>query len=656
MIEKAVYSVRCASKIYDFCVTFLKISEINVPLQPSRSFPSAGSAGTGRLARRCLKLTALYGTGQREIGEFEVVGNECVIDHKLEYQVYPDPCDSSAVTKLHVYACSYGLTGHVTVDLKEFIEEHDSEIYLEYPLSASNPRHRAAKLKILVRCTFPPVVEDPDFELDHFLSENFPHRDCQEIPAESEIKHLLPGSDFGSKQKNPDAVMRLENGSLDESLYQAKTLCMRPKPERKLLKDLECDLLGLNSKLHKFVTDYAQTKSVFGKYRKRRNSISLSKCDLQAAIFFAAGVTMQQHLYTLQAASVRPEPLVEKQGVPSLVAKNSLILLRSKREDGGVPPVLGHSTGTELAEVVTFSEENLLGLGEELLPESPSPLASRACSTSGTHEPERVESVSMCEEDRTQFNAGSGTSHLAEEIRTEYIGGQRARPLLREDTKVSSQSSKRNSMLFIRNVIGVLFIAGVSFMLGATAGSLEFRPERTGGEHCGNPNQNMEAWREPVNPQLRNSNDWMGKLQSSSSAQYQPTEIPPLLAERDKPPDPFLGSDRKSATLRSDPDEQTVADYPDKTAEEQGSGEESVVEKDTEDYISLVAKGNPVDNHIDQVVRLEPKYEVPSKEPRNFESSEQREESRTAVDSYWVSGKREEVLRLRRMLRATRLD
>ncbi|KAL2642223.1 hypothetical protein R1flu_009810 [Riccia fluitans] len=488
MIRKAVYSVRCASRIYDFCVTFLKISEINVALQQSRSFPSAGfQAGTGRLARRCLKLTALYGTGQREIGEFEVVGNECIIDHKLEYQ-----------------ACSYGLTGHVTVDLKEFIEEHDSEVYLEYPLSASNPRHRAAKLKILVRCTFPPVVEDPDFDLEHFLSDSFPHSDCQGIPEESEIKHLLPGSEFGLKQNNAVAVQRMENGSQDDTLYQAKTLCMRSKSERNLLKDLEGDLLGLNSKLQKFVAGYAQTKSVFGKYRKG-SSIPLSKSDLQAAIFFAAGVTMQQRLYALQAASVRSQSLVEKQNVPFPVAKNSLILLRSKIEDGDVAPVLGSSPETDLTEVVTFSEENLLGLGEEHLPESPSPSASReidgslgprrhgevhrlsvndsnsssclvcsACSTSDSHERERVQNVSICEE-----------------VRRQYTAGPRNSPLAGEDMKVSSQNSKRNATMVVRNVLGVLFIAGVSFMLGAKFGSVGFRRERTpsGSENWGTINQ-----------------------------------------------------------------------------------------------------------------------------------------------------------------------
>ncbi|KAG6555172.1 hypothetical protein Mapa_003211 [Marchantia paleacea] len=492
MIGNAVYSLKCASRIYDFCVTFLKISEINVPLQ-SRSFPSAGSpAGSGRLAKRCLKLTALYGTGQREIGEFEVVGDECVIDHQLDYQVYPS--DSSAVTKLHVYVGDYGLTGHVTVDLKEFIEEHDSEVYLEYPLTPSTPRHRAAKLKIVVRCTFPPPEEDPDLDLETFLSDSFPHSDSHRIPEESEVKHLLPGSEFGSTQINPDAIRRQENGTLDQTLYQAKTLCIQSKSEIHLLKDLEGDLLGLNSKLQKFVAEYARSKSVFGQYRRERDSTPLSKSDLHAAIFFAAGVTMQQRLYALQAASVCSQPLVEKHGVP--FTKNSLILLRSKTEDCDILPVIGPSPEMDLAEVVTFTEENLLG------PKT-GPLSECSSSSSYSSGAESVESSTEKAHGRNHGHASSNSncndcvvcsacstadSHGIEPYpnapdceETRPLNGARSRSTSgeREDVKVSSPTPKRSVTAVIRNVLGVLLIAGVSFMLGAKVGSLGFKRERT---------------------------------------------------------------------------------------------------------------------------------------------------------------------------------
>ncbi|KAL2642224.1 hypothetical protein R1flu_009811 [Riccia fluitans] len=160
----------------------------------------------------------------------------------------------------------------------------------------------------------------------------------------------------------------------------------------------------------------------------------------------------------------------------------------------------------------------------------------------------------------------------------------------------------------------------------------------------------MEAWKETANSEMGNSNNLMGELQSRNTAQYLPTQIPPLLAERDKPPD------RESIALRSNPYEQASTDYPDKMPEAQDSREETAREKNAKDYISLVAKGDPVDNNMDQVVRLETEDKSAPNEPRNFESYEQRAEYRTAVDSYWNDGKEEEVLRWRRMLRGTGLD
>ncbi|BFI06648.1 hypothetical protein MPTK1_2g04640 [Marchantia polymorpha subsp. ruderalis] len=671
MIGNAVYSLKCASRIYDFCVTFLKISEINVPLQ-SRSFPSAGSpAGSGRLAKRCLKLTALYGTGQREIGEFEVVGDECVIDHQLNYQVYPS--DSATVTKLHVYvdeACSYGLTGHVTVDLKEFIGEHDSEVYLEYPLTPSSPRHRAAKLKIVVRCTFPPPEEDPDLDLETFLSDSFPHSDSHRIPEESEVKHLLPGSEFGSTQINPDEIRRQENGTLDQTLYQAKTLCIQSKSEIHLLKDLEGDLLGLNSKLQKFVAEYARSKSVFGQYRRERDSTPLSKSDLQAAIFFAAGVTMQQRLYALQAASVCSQPLVEKHGAP--FTKNSLILLRSKTEDCDVLPVIGPSPEKDLAEVVTFTEENLLGLKTE-------PHSESSSSSSYSSGAESVESSTEKAHGRNHGHASTSSncnncvvcsacstpdSHGIESFpnspyceETRPLNGARSRSTSgeREDVKVSNPTPKRSVTAVIRNVLGVLLIAGVSFMLGAKVGSLGFKRERTptGSENWADIKQ-MEAWKETVISGMRNPNDLMGGLQSRRSAQYQPAQNPLLPDKKFSPPDQFLDINlRNKIALRSDCDEQTGTDSP-VTTETEYPSDRTAKDKGSKGYSNLVAREYPLGNLNAQVVPVELRGLVAPNEPRSFESNEQRGGSRTTVEGYGGNESQEEVLRWRKMLRGTK--
>lgn len=91
-----------SAREYDCNVTFMKVVDISVPLQ-SRSFPSAGSPppGSGELPKRFLKLTTLYGTGQQEIGEFQISGSGCEIQQQRTYKFIST--DSVSVTKLHIY-------------------------------------------------------------------------------------------------------------------------------------------------------------------------------------------------------------------------------------------------------------------------------------------------------------------------------------------------------------------------------------------------------------------------------------------------------------------------------------------------------------------------------------------------------------------------
>lgn len=85
-----------------------------------------------------------------------------------------------------------------------------------------------------------------------------------------------------------------------------------------------------------------------------------------------------------------------------------------------------------------------------------------ACSTPDSHGIESFPNSPYCEETRPLNGA-----------RSRSTSGER------EDVKVSNPTPKRSVTAVIRNVLGVLLIAGVSFMLGAKVGSLGFKRERT---------------------------------------------------------------------------------------------------------------------------------------------------------------------------------
>ena len=84
------------AQLYDFCIKFLRVSGISLPVLP-KSGISAGSFAK-HSHRYFLKITLLHGTEQQKIGDFEVIGDECIVNHQLSCQIaYGRP------DKLHVY-------------------------------------------------------------------------------------------------------------------------------------------------------------------------------------------------------------------------------------------------------------------------------------------------------------------------------------------------------------------------------------------------------------------------------------------------------------------------------------------------------------------------------------------------------------------------
>lgn len=87
---------------YIFCIKFLRITGIRLPM-PSKSEFLVGSSSSNR-QRYSLKITLVHGTEQQSIGEFEVIGDECIINHQLSSQIA-----FGALDKLHVYIGMFDL-------------------------------------------------------------------------------------------------------------------------------------------------------------------------------------------------------------------------------------------------------------------------------------------------------------------------------------------------------------------------------------------------------------------------------------------------------------------------------------------------------------------------------------------------------------------
>lgn len=132
-----------------FLVHLLKITRLpsHVPN------PNVDSTLLKNARKDGLKVTALYNSKQIALGDFPIVMNECVINQKVSCQL--NISKSDAQSKLHFYidqAYSSGLTGHLALDLKEFIREGETELYLKYPLHANTSRYsQGPVLKMMIQ-------------------------------------------------------------------------------------------------------------------------------------------------------------------------------------------------------------------------------------------------------------------------------------------------------------------------------------------------------------------------------------------------------------------------------------------------------------------------------------------------------------------------
>ncbi|CAM6089848.1 unnamed protein product [Calypogeia fissa] len=510
MIGHRVYPlhVQFSSLEYDCSVTFLKVSDINISLRSSRSFPSAGlPARSEELPKRFLKLTTLYGTGQQEIGQFQISGSECDIKQRRNYKFFST--DPVSVTKLHIYIFNSGLTGHVTIDLKEFIGEDDAEIFLEYPLSASNSRHRTAKLQVVVQCKGPQDCGNDDcldMDLETFLYDEFPESLLESPHKELEVEHLPHPAGAGG-ENNLDAFHHqpgsgpLSRGGLDgqKTKFRANTVLEivgqqqgdEAQSQIPLLKDFEGEFLGLDSILKDFVTEYAQTRPflvIGGQSKKRRDRKYPTQRDLQAAVFFAAGVTMQRRLQCSESNSqttlLRTQESADH-GTSSTNGESS-VLLRSQSDEFDIKRILS-CPERPLPEVVTVSKEAAIsGLklneGPFLAPCSPSPDIREIESAKGSNieatwqgrryvrSPADVAACPTCSAESRVKDALPFHENLSPAVcdgSTALTSAEETQLLI----PVSSSKPKRNyAVVVVRNILGILLIAGVSFVLGAHAG------------------------------------------------------------------------------------------------------------------------------------------------------------------------------------------
>jgi hypothetical protein len=240
--------------LYDFCIKFLRITGISLPIR-------AESSNTRN--RYFLKITLLHGTEQQKIGEFEVVGDVCIVNHQLSCQIaYGRP------EKLHVYIdqnWSAGLSGHITVDLKEFFEDVDAEIYLEYPLFSSRTSHvqQTTTLEMSVLCT-------SSTKLTTYLNNA---QSNQEFMRFEDISQLRPSlDDFWYPPDLPD----LERSNEDSSILLGGVLKQVSPPNNCLAKiDREIEML----------------KEMEGQYRNVP-----TRPDVLAAAYFAAGMAFQRQV------------------------------------------------------------------------------------------------------------------------------------------------------------------------------------------------------------------------------------------------------------------------------------------------------------------------------------------------------------------------
>ncbi|XP_024521590.1 uncharacterized protein LOC112343029 isoform X1 [Selaginella moellendorffii] len=216
-------------RVYVFTITILRVTRIPSPMRLSFSTSSSFRIP----AKRSLKITVLHGSKQKELGEFDIVQDECLIDQRISCRLFCAKEDD--LGKLHIYidqAYSSGLAGHIALDLKEFLDDMDSEVYIKYPLCASSPREGyVPKLKMTLECT---CLGNPENLFIPDLDTIIHHK--QSLPSD-----IL------------DASFTEGGGCSNQQLRRSQQDGAELSPEMNLLEELETVLFKLDSKLKNFV-------------------------------------------------------------------------------------------------------------------------------------------------------------------------------------------------------------------------------------------------------------------------------------------------------------------------------------------------------------------------------------------------------------------
>ncbi|KAG0609754.1 hypothetical protein M758_7G011400 [Ceratodon purpureus] len=238
---------------------------------------------------------------------------------------------------------SAGLSGHITVDLKEFYDDVDAEIYLEYPLFSSGAYNvtvrRTAKLEMSILCTCSTKTASFSNQL---------HRNPEYMGFEDTSK-LRPSPDdlwYSPVQLHTESSHDAQSVPPDSALKQVSpaNLCLvEVDKEIEMLKEMEGDLIELNSKLNKYVAAQSLKKCASGPY----TSNTPSRPEALAAMFFAAGMAFQR-----QVDSVNRRRMYRGAEDLLLPGENRRLLL----ED--VSPTFRSeaSANSELQEVDTFRQ------------------------------------------------------------------------------------------------------------------------------------------------------------------------------------------------------------------------------------------------------------------------------------------------------------
>ncbi|KAJ7518511.1 hypothetical protein O6H91_21G072000 [Diphasiastrum complanatum] len=231
------------ASVYLFVIDLVKIT--GVPF-------ASRSSHCEKLAKRKLKVTVLHGSKQKEIGEFDITLDKCTINKRISCRLFAATVDD--LGKLHVYidqACSSGLTGHIAIDLKEFVHEQNQELWLEYPLSARD-LDGVPKLKMSAQCNClrePEYVLDRDSETIEIIEQRGPELFLENVqgaslsPAEANISSGHAECTAVVLAEHPNKVTRQRVDGQHDSTGET-------------LQKLEGILLDLDSRLKSLLSTY----------------------------------------------------------------------------------------------------------------------------------------------------------------------------------------------------------------------------------------------------------------------------------------------------------------------------------------------------------------------------------------------------------------